>query len=477
MSPTTLILISIIFIILFYWTASYFIKHGVVPNIVSFTNNTKKKYDEYYKTPTQLYEKTIGYVKDQISEIALKKGIKKEEMYKNNEKQGGISAKNLPDAINNAFTVGNLYLYNEAPNLTGNERIAAQNKAGEYYDIALNRLLQNPTIPHAEFIIDRIEDYYEHLIAEQILNETNNNHQPRTNFNQIREFVAENRVNQANTAPSDFYLRSKNRTKKVNETQKQFAREVYYDTKEVRNDAQNVHETNVVNEMKNKYDEIKELNENEKSLLNLRENKDEFITDIKQKINNLNKQSNNEKYQKALQTLDIMNKHNYISSLNTTETDVLRNVWYRINSHENESNKDNLVESFVTSLSDCIESDWSGKDHPVCITGRVTRVLNSLTLMDNNEKISQPVKTTEILRNEIFGKTYKIIQDELTKTDIDVAHAYNGANESMSPELKEKVEIFENHLKQTISDDIRNSYPDVKQETLVTLIKEAQAGI
>ena len=117
----------------------------------------------------------------------------------------------------------------------------------------------------------------------------------------------------------------------------------------------------------------------------------------------------------------------------------------------------------------------------VCANGRCGRVINSLTLMDANDTISKPIKTREIMKNEIFSKSYAILHTELMKAPTDVAKAYNGATpeSEIDEELQSRVEHFQERVKEKIANTIREDYRDssIDPQTLDNFIRDAHAGI
>lgn len=452
-----------------------------------------KKYDEYMKTPSQLYERTVGHIKDSMADLIISKGVKKENMYRNNELNSGISTKNQQEAINNAFTLGNVYRYNIAPNdQDSNQYKNRMLDAGVYYGRTLNRITQNP-IPGAEFMIDTIQDYYDNFLAEYLLNPDANQHTPqilqdferalggniqnRDGFIQVREIVA-----QTNRSKPKIQNKRTVIEKKFNETDKQHMQNIYFEERDIRNDPQNVHEPEVVHELNTRYRKIRSKNAMEEDLEDKQQLGIRTSDPISEIRNEISKSKNLGEVDKrrALTTLNTMSGKNYVSSLDTNESEILKNVWDRVNSHENENNKEELKQSFIRSLSECVEPDWQGNDQQVCTVGRVSRIINTLTLQDNDNEISKPVRTTELLRNEIFAKSHNIIQKELLKADPLIARAYNGVQiepDSKPSNFDEKIHEFEEHLKNQISTTIQSDYKDVKPETLTNLIFEAQQGV
>jgi hypothetical protein len=124
-----------------------------------------------------------------------------------------------------------------------------------------------------------------------------------------------------------------------------------------------------------------------------------------------------------------------------------------------------------------METRYDGKQSKVCATGRVSRVLDSLTKMDASEQIAAPVKTTEILRNEIFDKSSHILQEQLKLVPKDVAEAYNSSAADPTTEMQVQLDQFRTTTKNKIAETIRNDYAGIPITGLDSIIKDAQAGV
>lgn len=456
MTKAVYIAIALIVIILL-WIAFYYYKHAKAPTVISETfadiiNSTTKKYEEYTKTPVVLYESTVGYVRDGLVDKIHKKAVKREKMYAANEKGSGISDKNYADSIENAFVLGNLYRYHI------DAEPATPDPVETYYTRALNRIVERPNILHnPEYIVDRIEDYLhvDTTNIREMLTETR-----RLNARQAAERAVRITDVPYTTRPVEPEGGHLFGTTNVNQAE----RDIYYDIQPVRNDPQNVHEPNVVHELKTIYDRIRYSSTGKDN-----------IAKIEKLISDSDMSAVDKTRAKA--TLKTMSNKNYVSSMNTDETTILNNVYDRIMAPENSGNRDNLTSSLVRSLAECMERGWQGEDQQVCTTGRVSRVIGSLTLGDASEEISHPPVTTEILRNEIFSKSYAIITDMVRSADPDVALAYNGQLENPSPDLDERLRIFENNMRDKIEETVRHDYPNTKPEVLNNIILEAQGGV
>jgi hypothetical protein len=180
---------------------------------------------------------------------------------------------------------------------------------------------------------------------------------------------------------------------------------------------------------------------------------------------------------RALQVLDRMKQGAEISSLGTNERQVLLEAWKRTHAAENEAVQDKVAElqsSIVDALADSMESRELGKWQEVCVTGRCSRVLGALTLLDANEHLAAPLKTTAILRKEIMEHAYKTLNETISTADTTIAEQYQG----LKPVTDQAaVTALEQELRTKIEQSIRQEYPHVNSRTLEPLIQDAQAGI
>lgn len=396
-------------------------------------NNVRYKYDEYFTDSQKLYERTIGYELDDNAKLALRKAHKKDDMYTLNEMNGRNSK--IADAAENSFVLANLYNYNVAPNLPAPNKQRAKHEAAYHFNHTVARIMNNPVtvINEAhqapEFMLDRTEVFY-------------NDNAPlaRPNIEQARTIVRDAR--RAITQPVGYFAQ-----------------------RDVPNDPQNVHDSQVNADMRNMYMEIQRANAQLPT-----KSDDEIITEISNIIRN----APPDKAQDAQLIFDKMCKPNQISSLNTTERQLLIDVYQRITAPENINNREYLTASFINALADGMDKNNGGK-HSVCTTGRCSRLLGALTLLDTNPTIAQPIKTKEILRNEIFTKAHNIIQNRLAKSPNE-ADLYTGKTEE-TQENAPILEAFNQSLKQEISDTIHHEYSHSDKKIIDDLVRDAQAGV
>ena len=158
------------------------------------------------------------------------------------------------------------------------------------------------------------------------------------------------------------------------------------------------------------------------------------LNEIKDEINkNGRKYSNNRPHVtlKALEVIDKMENNEQIMAFeingeSITDAICLQLVWNRAEHPENQKNKELLKQSIFDNLVDCWEKDLFGNDYIVCVTGRSTRVLSSLTLLDFDET-NWNVKKFEEFKNDIFNKVKTIIIENAkiatNNNDIDIQNA------------------------------------------------------
>lgn len=502
MSLITAVIIVLIIIIAAFGLIYYFGEKGKLPDGVfkhsydQMKQSIERKRNELFVDHKKLYENTMGYEYDETAKLAMQKAKKRDEMYQRNEIAGRATTNDAIDATETAFILGDLYRFNLAPNMQNNtDRLEALGNANVYYNRAINYIRREPEILGEilpiEHFIDRVEGFHAEMIGD--------NQRVQQHFDNVRTETDKQRA--------------KSLTKKQ-----------YFAPKKVANDPQNVHDSAVVDEISKRFKKIKHLNSRENLTT---ETEDKKIGAIRAEIHQMKDQT---KRRNALQVLNkIMLENSHVSSVGANEKDILFAIWDRINSKTNEERKENLVTSFIDSLANSMESrNGSGFSH-VCTQGRACRIIDSLTLLDKNEKLSVPPKTIDMYRNEIMSKSYKILQDELKKAPNNVREAYNGntplddessnkidntftqenakigkektdndeGNENIisdgpninsgnvtinnertsNYQLKRQVDEFIKNTKNKIEETIRSDYPDAPESILNNLIKSAQTGV
>ena len=198
---------------------------------------------------------------------------------------------------------------------------------------------------------------------------------------------------------------------------------------EIKSSSQNVHDTNVNDELSNRYQIIKNSQLANDSDGRLFTNMIDFI-------------DKNDKKKNIVKNFDYDEE---ISRFKDQESNIWYTVWKRIHAPENSDNIESLKNSFRDAVIDCTEDGST-----VCTVGRVTRALNSLTLMDKNTNIATPVKTDDIERKEVYDKAYTILQRELDKMGFKFKESYESGEMT-------NTEVFDDKVKEAIKQEVGQS--------------------
>jgi hypothetical protein len=180
---------------------------------------------------------------------------------------------------------------------------------------------------------------------------------------------------------------------------------------EIRSDRQNTHDSAVNESLKATYGKIKTWNGAEKALLELRKHVD-MLPEPKRA-----------KAAKALRCLERENF--YIIKLDARELDVLAAVWNRTVVPENRHCADNLKEAICEGLSDMVTDK---EVNVVCPSGRVSRLIESLTCIDTDASLGGAV-TLDMLRHEAIARSHEILQETIEQHRADHGSPFRRAAE------------------------------------------------
>jgi hypothetical protein len=464
MSYIGALIIFLLIVVIAVWFTHYQYKTGKLPDGVfketyeSFVHEADHLKDKYLATPEELYNKTVGYEFDDAAQLALEKAEKLDE--KGIKKSG--------DAVGNSFILANLYNYNVAPGQKGKKKRTARRHAAKHFNKALHRLTVDTaevveTAPQpAEFVIDRAEDFYDdYMIQLQAEDPILVQQIYIPNFNQIRDTVRQTRSSIA---------KEKVRKKKITNSKlpaKVAEQILYFEGRDIPNDPQNVHDSQVAEDMRQIYQRI--ATKNRTNNVQGEKHGEEVVTEIQAAINKF--PFTGHRRDDALRTAKRMSGDDIKMSLGGSEREILINTWLRINDPENKKNRGSLKEAFMDSLASGIENKAE-----VCTMGRCSRVIGSLATLDKDPVIARPAKTAEILRNEVFMKSHKIIERTLLEYPKHVADAYQDPK-SVNDTNRKQISELEVALRTNIEKEIRGDYQHVKPNVLDNLIKDAQAGV
>jgi hypothetical protein len=404
---------------------------------------------EVPKTPIEraekFYQNTIGYEFDDNAKVALANSEQAEDEYSQREAQGTLPRAQTGNAANSSFITASLYNYNLAPNLANpDDRRRAKRRAAAYFNKTIDRIARDPlgvdlTTPQpVEFLVDRAQDFWDDYLLQVQADDPEiirNIYVP--NFDVVRNTVREVK---AATLP----------------------KQQYYQRKPIPSDPQNVHDSQINNDMRALVRRIHQPRTARQGGSSFKE-----IVEAVQSF----PFSNEHKRQVALEVVGTMSKGRIPTSLDVSESELLQDVWERINSEENHSRRGPLREAFMNSLTECNEDG-----RVICTMGRCARVLSSLTLLDADSEVAKPLKTTEVLRSEAFFKAHQIVQNTLKEQPPEVVAAYNNPNVE-NEATAEQVSNLEAQLRTAIETTLRRDYRDVKPTVLNGIISDALAGV
>ena len=218
----------------------------------------------------------------------------------------------------------------------------------------------------------------------------------------------------------------------------------------IRNDHQNVHD-HVVNKT------LKKSIKNLKDTTNIYISDNKSLIDIRSLINN----SDSQKKDDAIKTLDyIEKKNNRLNSIDMNEIEALNLVWNRIHDPNNRDNIDNLKSNLVSELAECNEpidkNDKESKKTQVCTTGRFSRIIDTLNMVDYNDAVK--IIPKNVLNEEMMNKAAKIRNDLIENESEQLKSAINKIETNKEEDML--IENFNNKFKQNLLDTYKKDYVD-----------------
>lgn len=239
-----------------------------------------------------------------------------------------------------------------------------------------------------------------------------------------------------------------------------------YLTAPLTSDNQNVHDSSVNNDLRRMLDIIERDNEQ----YGVAVSPSTYEREIREAIGKLP----TDRQQAAKTTLAAMLGGVAVSTYNTTEPNVLYNVWSRTHHPANIANKtvDNLRESIVDALYD------ASKDGTVCVNGRCGRVIEALAAVDSDRRLDG-VKTTEAYKAEIFDRARQLIDShvESIKDVPAMSEIYKSYSDPSVDPPQEQVERFKAEVSANI-DKLADEYTGrVPAPQLATILVDAKSAI
>jgi tetratricopeptide (TPR) repeat protein len=189
----------------------------------------------------------------------------------------------------------------------------------------------------------------------------------------------------------------------------------------IRNDAQNVHDPLILNTMV-------------KNMKNI-----DATSTFQRAVDDFKSQTDaTESTNRVIESLNDVTH----SKFDQSEQNIFAMVWDRINHPDNADKKEDLLKILKQNIESAIEYD-----KVVCSTGKITRMLSTLEVLDDKMEIARPEWT---FKQEIGEKLGHMVKSKLDNATSEVQNAYN----SLEPTVEE--EEISTRFKEEISEQLRN---------------------
>lgn len=234
------------------------------------------------------------------------------------------------------------------------------------------------------------------------------------------------------------------------------------------NDQQNVHDSTVVKEIAKKYDRLRQMQGNllpstvDDLFLFMR---NDILTHVNNDDNKTIITNLLDFVATANATITALQNENEIAEdLGESERTVWVRVWLRITSDDTKEQSNDLWEILIKQL-----LDMQVGESFVCVTGRVSRLINTFTLIDPDKILAEVEISASQLNTAIINRAQAILQEALD-ADPEINEEFQSAEV-----ISDKTRSF---LQIQIDEGLRREYSDIVDAGALTkLIVEAQQAI
>jgi hypothetical protein len=335
-----------------------------------------------------------------------------------------------PEALDH-YQMGTVYLIN------------AQNpvKAHSHFTKALNHVINgNVDTRQAPFILERIDDLNEMFI----------------NFPEIEDLP----LQEAIAANARILNKTIDNVKKEKLSAKKgdtdFTQKLLLSRQAWLSESQNVHDSSIYTELQNQYNII--IKENTEIPNRHLRTYSEAINWLRIRYSN-----NKEKMSKVEKVISMWNNNYPIGSMqNVKEQELISSIWARIYDPRNKKNFGSLRESFGDSTIDCIENS-----NAVCMAGRTSKMFQSLAILDCNPEIGV-LKTKQLLRNEIYERAAKIVDEHIGSSGSisnELRNAYNKSDNT--PQVNELIKCMRDEITE-VGNQYKNLLPKYQLDLIIS---------
>lgn len=338
-----------------------------------------KLYEKLAYGPENYYQRSLRHNFNNLH------GESFDEEAKNSIKYGELIAN--PTAMDH-YRLGTVYLINAGDPY----------KANQHFRTALETIIRSQNdIRENLFIIDRIDDYKDRFIDFPDIEELPIQQALLAQYDNHRKMV-------------DQIVRKK---PEIKTDDPEFKQKLVLSRQTWTSDSQNVHDSLVYSDLDYQFNKVRTENSCNPDLASY--DYESFKDWVQHRYRN-----DIDKLDRITKVLKYIDNNYPIKSMNDTrEQDILVAVWKRVHDHDNPERQNSMKEAVADALVDCVEGG-----NVVCIDGRLSKTWQALARLDRDPDIGV-LKTKQALRNEIYERCAKIIND------------YIGEHGTVSPELKD----------------------------------------
>lgn len=406
---------------LFKWIAIGVLVIVVLWLLYVLINSVKHNDEDYYQRQTHLhFNNTRGEDFDDEAKAVIENG----------------EAIPNPRAIDH-YRIGTVYLLN------ANDHKGAH----RHFTEALNQIIDGMVnTAEAPFILNRIEDFQQYFIDQMELEDLPIQRALYVNAQNNREQIGA----------------VKKKITEISKDDPEFKQKVLLSQQRWQSDNQNVHDSAIFSELKNQYQKVKNENSQIKNIQ---------LHDYNEAVNWLRTRYKNDQ-EKSIQLEKVLSNigNGYQIGLfpGVNEKDIITAVWQRSFDPMNKDNATQIREAMGDAILDCVE-----RGSVVCQTGRTTKMWQALARVDKDEEMGV-LKTKQAVRNEIYQKAAKIVDDfvgENGSASQMLKDAYNKGEDT--EQVKELMECMHKKM-----DEMRKEYTTlIPPQQLDDIIEECRAVI
>jgi len=233
---------------------------------------------------------------------------------------------------------------------------------------------------------------------------------------------------------------------------------------EIRNDPQNAHDSTL---LRGARDTIKQLQQADRA----NTDNTSMLLALRKHIDNI---PDHTRRHKAISVLDKIETNDLPMSnmYNLREVDILNLVYNRIHAPINQQRSQDLLDVLIDQLCDGFNSQIGS---PFCATGRSTRVLSALDVVDAEADKLVTLKPKWAVKQELLNKAGRMREQMLQNQSPEFQEMYNKMD--TTEEEEQLIEKFDDEFKQALRDQYKKEYVDPGILTQLDLNEELDKWI